>query len=322
MKQMPARLFKVFETPVAIWGANLSDENREFLNDYDCNYFQEISQLLYDALKNDKLENERRNALLISLRQTYLNSIESFFAFLFASIQSPDCIFGWLLKYQTKDLKALVQSINNGKSVFNKYEIELSSWDVLYSKVFPTKLFDNDSLMLKEKELKAIKIFANEFLDEVVSSEYNSIKHGVRCKQNSISKMLVKDIEIIGSEYGSEFIKLKRLEDKNNQKNNANYCYTKIYSHWNPQSMYARIQIIAVLQHNLRNYLLRFGISGQVSLEYLILDSEVYSDAFERKSGDIIKMSFFQGFELNADYQILTNEEIKKWTDENFKTMG
>lgn len=49
------------------------------------------------------------------MRIGYHHGLESFFALLFATLQAPGCVVGWMLKYWPRQLRDLVASVDGSE---------------------------------------------------------------------------------------------------------------------------------------------------------------------------------------------------------------
>src|SRR5688500_3154997 len=102
--------FAVNETPYCFWSLDPVTQDLEFLNNIDPLYFEHIANLLGEALEGDQ-----KQYAAAAIRIAYSQGLETLFAFLCALVQAPDCVIGWVLKYQNRDLFAVVKKINNGE---------------------------------------------------------------------------------------------------------------------------------------------------------------------------------------------------------------
>jgi len=64
---------------------------------------------MYDPL----LDGEYKIDAAIALRMAYSQGLETLFAFLGAAVQAPDCVVGYLLRYENRDLNSLIDKIRH-----------------------------------------------------------------------------------------------------------------------------------------------------------------------------------------------------------------
>lgn len=168
--------FAINETPYCAWDVKLEKKNMDFLNSIDPLYFQHIANI-----HGQMLESDERQYAAIALRSAYGHGLESLFALLCATVQAPDCVIGWLLKYRNEDLFGLVRKIHEGRPVLTKLAVRPISWETLAEKI---NVFSTDDLGKDSRIRTAFadlwERFAIEFLDKKMGFEYNSIKHGLR----------------------------------------------------------------------------------------------------------------------------------------------
>jgi hypothetical protein len=122
--------FAVNDRPFCVWEWDLEERTSEFLRTLNPKYFEYIAQLHYPELGG-----ENAQLAAVALRTNYTHALESFFALLFASFQAPDCIPGWLAKYQLSDLRALITKVNKNMAFRTKIKLSSSTWESLATAV-------------------------------------------------------------------------------------------------------------------------------------------------------------------------------------------
>lgn len=169
--------FAVDETPYCLWDSDIQHHNHFFIQNIDPNYFKHVAQVNSGLLSGDA-----RQYAAVALRAAYSQGLETFFSILAATIQAPDCVIGWMLKYQNKDLYEVVRKIHNRIGVKTKLRLEDCCWNSVSSMLIrPFATGDRD----KDEQIQTSfahlwRRFAQDFLDEKKGHEYNSIKHGFR----------------------------------------------------------------------------------------------------------------------------------------------
>jgi hypothetical protein len=154
--------FAIDDKAWCLWDWDLSRRNLNFLNSVDPTYFDYLARTHVNSVESDK---EQHNAAL-ALRMAYSHGLETFFAFLFAAIQAPDCVLGWVHKYDISQIKSLLQKMNDRQQILSKIEITPMTWKNIANSILLFSLDDKE----KEKRINqgfayAWKQFANDFLE-------------------------------------------------------------------------------------------------------------------------------------------------------------
>jgi hypothetical protein len=71
-----------------------------------------------------------------ALRIAYSQALETFFALLCATIQAPDCVIGWMLKYRVYELEDLVKKIRERRKIYSKFRADRFMWEVIAEIIF------------------------------------------------------------------------------------------------------------------------------------------------------------------------------------------
>ncbi len=117
-------MFAVNETPYCVWEHDLLERNMEFLNGIDCKYFEYVSEVNFAEIDG---ENKKRAS--IALRSSYHHGLETLFMLISALIQAPQAVYAYSLKCFPKDIKAIINKINRGETIYNKYGASRLSWE-------------------------------------------------------------------------------------------------------------------------------------------------------------------------------------------------
>lgn len=252
--------FAVDESPFTVWEWDLRERNLAFINDVDPGYFEYLADAYVQGLETD--EQQQRSAL--SLRTAYSHGLETFFALLFATIQAPDCVIGWLHKYDLGDLRNLIQKVQTWQPILSKLRIEPVTWETISSTMFVSL-----SLEDKEKEHRikqhfatAWARFADDFIDEKSSQEYNSIKHGLRVRAGGFSLAIglqdtlgtpappEKMHSLGGSEFGSSFYIPEKIGD-----NKLHFRVRRYSRNWRPENFVYGLHLISLSLQNVLSFL-------------------------------------------------------------------
>src|SRR5712692_10780492 len=109
--------FAIDEDPFCVWDKNLHQHNVHFLDSIDPDFFEHVVKT-----HTETLDTKERHAAQ-ALRLFHGHSLETLLAFLFATIQAPDCVFGWLRKYEPSHLRNLIAKVNAGKPILSKLNL-------------------------------------------------------------------------------------------------------------------------------------------------------------------------------------------------------
>lgn len=250
---MQNSLFMINDEPYCLWEHDIKERNLEFLKGFDTEFFE---YLLHCHINQD--DDQRASlALAICLH----HGLETLFSLLGAYIQAPDCVYAWIGKYRTNDLRELVSKVNSGKGVSTKLRIERVSWRHVAELVFAS--YGTDA----KRKTDTAKLFADtwtrlshDFLDTVKSDQYNSMKHGFRVSPGGF-KFAVglestygvspppEEMQVIGhSEYGATFFKVEKI---GTDKSNRSLRTRRTSLNWSIERMTGQIQLIQMSINNI-----------------------------------------------------------------------
>jgi len=252
--------FAVGERPCCVWGWNLREGNIRFINNVNPDYFRYIAKAQAAALEDEEYAS---NAAVLA-RLEYSHGIEALISLIFASLQAPACIVGWLHQYKVGDLRTLISKVQNSERIYNMADMESSSWETISSTVHRgLRLEDSEKTdEIKKKYAVLWGRFAREITDPTQSLEYNSIKHGFRACPGGFQLAIgMQDSPGVpappermrslgGSDFGSEFHSLERI---GNYKN-----HYRIKSHslnWRPKNFCVGLNLISLSMHNVLSFL-------------------------------------------------------------------
>jgi hypothetical protein len=222
--------FVVNEWPWCVWEEDLPNRNLELINSLDPTYFKYLANVHRQSFETG----EHQQHAALALRTSYAHGLETFFAILFATIQAPDCVIGWLQKYDAKDLRQLIEKVQQGRPIRSKLRSQPHSWQAVAHMVLPPIAFQDTREQedkIKEQFAASWARFAQDFLEDKSTQEYNSIKHGFRISNGGFSLSIGKADTwgipappermqaLGGSEYGSSFFTAERIVDHENAEN-------------------------------------------------------------------------------------------------------
>jgi hypothetical protein len=170
--------FAVNEKVRCYWDTDLQGKNAEFIRGIDPEYFRYLAATHGENL--DGSPEERAHAAM-AVRSAYHHGVETLFALVFAGLQAPDCVVGWVQQYGQDDLRELVGSVGGEPPRYLKILPKPWTWEGVARSVFAPCYGRADDV----GEVVALfgRFFsrlAREFMNERHIDEYNSIKHGLR----------------------------------------------------------------------------------------------------------------------------------------------
>lgn len=249
--------YAVDDTPYCLWGENLSKHNLDFLKSIDPRYFEHMAHI-----HGDLLTGEDRQYAAIALRTSYSHGLETLFSFLCAAVQAPECVVGWILKYQNRELFSAVRKIHNRQPIKSKLPVNRVSWDSIAAEIF--KFINNDAeqyTRLHNSFARLWRRFAGDFLNERLDQEYNSIKHGLRIRMGGFNFSLgaqeslgvpappERMVSLVRSEFGSSFFTTEKMHDSNN------LLLKDVSLNWHPENYMHGLILISVSINNIIAYL-------------------------------------------------------------------
>jgi hypothetical protein len=290
-KQLPPKEFcapfVIDEKPHCFWDENIPETNMRFINQIDPNYFEYVANVNFGILNNEnkeQIDDKTRQYAAVTMRLAYSQGLEVLFSLLFASIQAPHCVVGWLLKYSNADLLNVVKKFRDYNEILHCFPITIRGWDTLVELFFSG--FDKEQ---KENLMPRIKGFAllwgqfsQDFLDSKFCDEYNSIKHGLRVYMGGFHLMIGPPQEQIGeltpiekmetmaySKFGTTFFVSERIDKT------PNYVIHTQSRNWDPENYYHALQLISVSLKNIIAYLKLIN-GNKESLEYILPEDEEF----------------------------------------------
>jgi hypothetical protein len=253
VSQLPHVRFAVDETLYCFWDLDVHARNLEFIEKIDPKYFEHVANLHRDFLATDE-----KQYAAAALRIAYSHGLETLMAFLCALVQAPDCVIGWFLKYQNRELYNLVRKINDGAIIYSKLKKHRVTWEVISELVFLNFKTGDEAKdeRIQSNFARLWQHFAYDFLDEKSNDEYNSIKHGMRARMGGfylamgleevpgIPAPLERMETMANSEFGSSFFVAERLHD------NRNFLVHHQSLNWHPENLDDALHLISASIHN------------------------------------------------------------------------
>lgn len=248
--------FVVGGRPFCVWDWNLTEKNLQFVNSLDPDYFSYLAATL-----GPDLETDHKLRAGAAIRSAYGLGLETLFAVLFASLQAPGCLAGWLHKYKMGDLRDLVSRARAGRPFLSYARLSEFTLDHITNQLLsPMVLEDKEKeLAIKAGFAQAFRRFAFDFLDQQRSDEYNDLKHGFRVGPGGFSISFGTEHEygvsppademhsLGGSVWGSRSFSPQSLEGK---RANQFWLRSQLLN-WIPQNHLDGLQLISLCLANI-----------------------------------------------------------------------
>jgi len=319
MTEIQYARFAVNETPYCLWDLDLDVRNLDFINSIDPRYFEHTANLQAQFLEGDE-----KQYAATALRIAYSHGLETMFALLCATVQAPDCIVGWLVKYKNSELYEVVKKISGRRSMYSRGTVT-PTWDALAETIF-TYVQTGDSgkdSQIRKSFARLWARFANDYVNEDHRFEYNSLKHGLRVKMGgSYFSLGVEDtpgvpapherMRTIGqSDFGSSFYIADKLLD------GRNFSIRRHSLNWNPQNLISSLRLISFSIANVLSFLkIYYGVpAGEVQFSWPN-DEATFQEPWQRSAG----MTFNWNSPITeSDINPLSKEEILSVYDGNMQ---
>ncbi|SRR6266446_2956010 len=319
MAEIPHIKFAVNDKAYCFWDLDVRGKNLAFIKNIDPKYFEHCADI-----NGALLEGEQKQYAAAALRIAYSQGLETLFALLCAVVQAPDCVVGWFLKYQNRDLFELVRKISEGQSIFSKLRDHRVTWRAIAELVFtPFKTGDQGKdKFIRGNFARLWEHFASEFLDKKVEVEYNSIKHGLRARLGGFYfAMGLEEAPgvpappermqtMTNSVFGSSFFVSERLHDT------RNFTVSHQSLNWVPENFIDALHLISSSIHNAVAFLRVLHREPLNEVPFVWYeDEETYLQPWSRSTG-------LTSFALHAqvtevDITPLSKDEIVAVYDDN-----
>lgn len=297
--------------PYACWDWDLNQKNIEFLEGIDAEYFRYIAEA-----HAEHLEGENRHRAALALRISYSQALEALMALLCASVQAPNCVIGWMLSYNNSDLKNVVKKISNQKEVYTRLKGRPISWELIAQYIHSNLSFDQ---LKKEWIIKGFgklwRKFANDFLDDKFSMEYNGAKHGLRTRPGGFSLAIGfqdapnvpvspdKMQSLGGSKYGTSYFTREKLVENDR----INFRPRRQSRNWDPYNFINGLGLLSVSINNVISYLRILNKFDPKNCRFITPNDKDFADAPWMKSVGVINFDFDK---------VITPEKVKPVTKE------
>ncbi len=280
-------VFSVNDDPFCIWDVSLAERNLEYLEQFDCKYFEYLAITGLNGLED---EHHQKHAALL-MRQGLYHGLETLFSMLGALIQAPDCVYGWVLKCNPGDVRRIVQRINQGDdSLPRKLVMNNISWKELSYAIFAHSNSDEGEVKRNADNFCGLwQRLAAHYLKEENIAEYNGIKHGFRIRPGGFGLRVGLEPEYgvppppeamktIGySKFGSSFLTLEKVPV--DEKQNRSYRSRKMSLNWSTEQVALLLQLVSM---SLENVIAALKIVNDMPPSDVQFFRPIESDAFEK----------------------------------------
>jgi hypothetical protein len=305
--------FAIDETAYCLWDLDIRQRNLDFINKIDAHYFEYIANL-----HGESLEGDEKQYAAAALRIAYSHGLESLFSLLCACVQAPDCVVGWLLNYQNKELYEVVRKISEWRprQIYSKLRNRSVNWDAVADLIFMHVKTGGDEKdkRIRDNFARLWGRFASDFLNENYKYEYNSIKHGLRARMGGFYLAIgAEDVPgvpappekmrtMVNSEFGSSFFVPVRLHDR------RNFTIQHQSLNWDPQNLVYALLLISMSINNVVGFLkVLHGVPANEVQFSWASDDESYQEPWKR--GVVSGMGW--NSQIRADFITpLSKEEI------------
>lgn len=254
--------FVVDEIPYCVWDWDLGEVNRRFIKRIDGKYFDYLARANLEAFTE-----EDSQYAATAIRIGYHHGLETLFALLCAALQAPDCVVGWVQKYQLGQLRNLVRRIDHGgPGPLNKWKQQNITWSVLSDHINMVSYPDpKKTAETKRLYAQLWRRFSYDFLNESHEREYNSLKHGFRGSLGGFAIRMGIEEEygvpapesamgpVMGSEFGTSFYVAEPIGGTG--KSNPHFRVLHRGLNWRPEGMAQALQLISMSIRNVTSFL-------------------------------------------------------------------
>jgi len=289
-RDLEARFFAVGTEPYCVWDWELGQRNLEYLESLDPDYFDYVGRANLPHLKSDDPEERRRAATAV--RIAYHHGLESFFALLFATLQSPWCVAGWMQVYSPAGLREMVMAVDPGlwgrgeqrKQVraFREKLLpyvwlrprSLLRWQGISRAVLPLNADEQKVAEVQKLFGSLWQGFAKDLVNDAFVSEYNSLKHGLRAGFGGFYMRIglesvpgepapAEAMRSLGSsEHGSSFFTPRTFVEHPTEKDkkarpgrgrDSHFRIRRQALNWDPEGLCEALSLVSVSIRNVRS---------------------------------------------------------------------
>ncbi|MHB1317534.1 MAG: hypothetical protein ACYCYF_02825 [Anaerolineae bacterium] len=252
--------FAVDKTPMCVWEWDLQERNLAFIESIDPTYFAYLA----DVHEQRLADADHSQHAALSIRMAYAHGLETFFAFLLAAVQAPDCVIGWVHAYSDSDLRDLVRKVQRRESVLTKLNIDRVTWETVSSEIhrFMVAQDEDGGRQVSGLYARAWSRLAADFVREPNAHEYNSIKHGLRAHPGGFRLAIGREgteqgdsgtatMQLLAdSEFGSSFYIREKIGAEA-----RHFRVRRHFVNWTPVDLASGLHLIHLSLHNVLAFL-------------------------------------------------------------------
>ncbi len=298
---MPIQMFVVDERPFACWGVS-HNVNLAFIRSIDPQYFNAQADAFEPLLQSNQNQHGAT-----ALRLAYSHALETLFALFYASLQAPNCVQGWLLKYRVEDLHRITEKIRNGKSIYTRFNTQTTNWQSILQNLYSYCEAHESSSFVEWYDY-----FSGDLIDDARRGEYNQLKHGFRTRSTPTLFMLHSDgdAEPIKwqSEYGMGFSEATRLH----QGNGINFKLEYYRVNWTALHMSQSLRVISVLIYNLVA-MLQYHLANEIIPLQLLPNDITVEKQLESRTHTLSKLRRRLNFDVQVSNLLSTDEILASY---------
>jgi hypothetical protein len=263
-KDLRFAIFLINESPNCIWDYELAKTNKTFLTSIDPSYYRYIAETFEKDLENSDKDIRYRASL--ALRASFYQALETFFLLVGAMVQAPECEYAYVLKASTSQVKLVANRIETKTFTDHCFFLDNDlTWQEIARIIFepadhPTK----QHAIIKFSECWSL--FAKEFCDPLNTSEYNSLKHGLRVSPGGFNLFksktkLADDLSgenrqhVGGNEYGSSFFVKAPIDGSKLGRKDPHFTSKMVLLNWSPSNVVNALKVLSYSIRNIASYL-------------------------------------------------------------------
>ena len=304
--------FMVNLEPYCMWDWEPVQSNLDFLNSIDPRYFEHIAKI-----HGQLLDGEDQHYAATALRTAYSQGLETLFALLCATAQAPNCIVGWMHQYENRDVYAVARNIHKREPVPSCLSVQPVTWPSLSAEIH-RHVSEEHRPVLQQAFTELWQRFAEEFLDEDFSDEYNSIKHGLRVLMGGTTIALGLETtfgvpappenmrRVGGSKFGTRFLIKEKSGD-----HKRNFRLKQHSQNWNPNKYVQALVLISASIGNILTALKACFGADTSKLQFTLPPETLFDAPWEADRG--IGMTF-HGFD-----SVITEQHIKVFSKQEIQ---
>jgi hypothetical protein len=250
-------MFVVGERACVVWSLDAAIDNLDAIAALDPDHFVWLAQLH----AGPSLDDELRHA--VALRVAYHHAMETFFALLFAAVQAPHAVFGWLGAYEVRELRELARRALDGAPFLDGVGLTSTSFDAIAALILQNLVLPDKSreAALKREFGACWARMAEDFVNDDIQAEYTAAKHGARLVSGGFGVSIGLEpapgvrppdsamTNMGSSQFGSHQIRLSKVRSQSNR-----YVAERTSRNWRPEGLPAALQLLSASMKNVKAF--------------------------------------------------------------------